>query len=255
MTNFADLKQSDLDRQKRQEYVTQLFDNLAPRYDRFNRAVSLFRDEAWRNKTIQLLGENRSGAILDLAAGTGDLAHSALRLGARQVHVFDISREMLTFAKEKFRRQSDMQTNAAFELGSAESLPFKEGAMDGVVSGFAMRNVFHFLDDVLAEVYRVLKPGGSVAILELSQPDNPLLRHGFRLHMKIVMPAIGKLTTGDSAPFAYLRETTMTFLTREQFKRRLERAGFMQVKWHCFMLGAIAVHYGTKPHRTSISDR
>lgn len=247
MSNFADLKESDLDSRKRQAYVTDLFDNLAPRYDRFNRVVSLFRDERWRRMTIELLGDNRSGAILDLAAGTGDLANSASKLGARQVHVFDISRQMLMLAKHKFQSQNGTATGAAFELGSAHALPFKDGSIDGVVSGFAMRNVFHFLDEVLVEIFRVLKPGGSFAILELSRPDNAILKAGFRLHMKIVMPMIGKLTTGTSAPFEYLRETTMTFLTCEQFSQRLNQAGFSDVGWRSLLLGGIAIHHGHKP--------
>lgn len=244
-SSFGNLRDTtDPDPAKRQTYVTQLFDDLAPNYDRFNRWVSLFRDEAWRRHTIELLQEQRTGRILDLAAGTGDLAGSAARMGAGDVHVFDISMNMLELAREKFRQNGagDFQ----YELGSAHRLPFKEAAFNGVVSGFAMRNVYHFLDDVLREMHRVLKPGGRVAILELSRPKNWLLRQGFRVHLKTVMPLIGRLTAGRSSPFDYLRETTLTFLAPQEFKLRLQDAGFVDVGWRSFLLGGIAIHYGQK---------
>ncbi len=244
---FANLKESDVDIRQRQQYVTELFDNLAPNYDRFNRWVSFFRDEAWRRKTIELLDDQKTGRVLDLAAGTGDLARSAVQAGARQVHVFDIAFNMLTQAKAKFSAENHQVPKINFELGSAARLPFKDNSFDGIVSGFAMRNVFHFLDDVLNEMHRVLKPGGRFAILELSQPQNSILRAGFRVHMKTVMPLIGKLTAGKSTPFQYLCETTMTFLSPEEFKQRLENAGFEAADWQNFLFGGIAIHFGKKP--------
>ena len=160
------------------------------------------------------------------------------------MHVFDIAFNMLTQAKVKFSEENSHVAKINFEQGSAASLPFKDASLDGIVSGFAMRNVFHFLDDVLSEMYRVLKPGGRFAILELSQPPNPILRAGFRMHMQTVMPLIGKLAAGKSAPFKYLCETTMTFLSPEEFKQRLENAGFATVDWKKFLFGGIAIHFG-----------
>ncbi|MFQ5649872.1 MAG: ubiquinone/menaquinone biosynthesis methyltransferase [bacterium] len=243
--NYANLREPHLNREQRQEYVTGLFDDLAPRYDRFNRWVTLFRDEAWRHNTIEFLQDRAGGTVLDLAAGTGDLACSARTLGARRVHVFDISHEMLRCAKQKLARRNGT-SSFAFAQGSAHLLPFRDSSMDGVVSGFAMRNVFHFLDQVLAEVHRVLKPGGRFAILELSQPRNRLVRLGFRWHMRTLMPLIGRLTTGRATPFQYLHETTLTFLSPDEFKRRLTEAGFEAVTWKSYLLGGIAIHHGTK---------
>ncbi len=243
---FANLKESDVDIKQRQKYVTELFDNLAPKYDRFNRWVSFFRDETWRRKTIELLDDCKRGSVLDLAAGTGDLARSALKAGAQQVHVFDIAFNMLIQAKAKFRDENSQVSKINFELGSAARLPFKDNSFDGIVSGFAMRNVFHFLDEVLSEMHRILKPGSRFAILELSQPKNSILRAGFRVHMKTIMPLIGKLTAGKSTPFQYLCETTMTFLSPEEFRQRLEKAGFAGVSWKYFLFGGIAIHFGQK---------
>ena len=244
---FANLKESDVDIKQRQKYVTELFDNLAPNYDRFNRWVSFFRDETWRRKTIELLDDCKRGSVLDLAAGTGDLARSALKAGAQQVHVFDIAFNMLIQAKAKLRDENSQVSKINFELGSAARLPFKDNSFDGIVSGFAMRNVFHFLDEVLSEMHRVLKPGGRFAVLELSQPQNLILRAGFRVHMKTIMPLIGKLTAGKSTPFQYLCETTMTFLSPEEFGQRLQKAGFAGVSWKNFLFGGIAIHFGQKP--------
>jgi demethylmenaquinone methyltransferase/2-methoxy-6-polyprenyl-1,4-benzoquinol methylase len=243
---FADLKSQSIDGAERQKYVAGLFDKLAPRYDRFNRWVSFFRDEAWRRETVSLLNDRKTGVLLDLAAGTGDLAHHAAKRGANSVNVFDISHEMLLLAKAKLPAANGVSSSFAFQQGSAHQLPFKDNSIDGIVSGFAMRNVFHFLDDVLLEMQRVLKPGGRFAILELSRPQNALLRMGFRLHMKTVMPMIGKLATGDWAPFHYLYQTTMTFLSPAEFKQRLEKAGLAQVDFKRFLFGGIAIHYGEK---------
>lgn len=244
--DFANLNQTSQDSVNRQAYVKNLFDNLAPKYDRFNRWVTFNRDEGWRKEALNFLGEDAlNGVVLDLAAGTGDLANSAVKYGANKVHVFDISYEMLALAKLKVK-PAGADKFVAFEQGSAHKLPFQDSSITGIVSGFAMRNVFHFLDEVLLEMYRVLKPGGRFAILELSQPQNPILKYGFGLHLKTVMPLIGKLTTGQFSPFVYLGKTTMTFLTAPQFKERLDKAGFQKVNWQTYLLGGIAIHYGEK---------
>lgn len=242
---FANLKESEFDVKQRQEYVTELFDALAPNYDRFNRWVSFFRDEAWRRKTVEHLKERGKGKVLDLAAGTGDLSRCSSKVGAQQVHVFDISINMLIQAKAKFNAGSYPST-IAFEQGSAAYLPFADNSFDGIVSGFAIRNIFHFLDEVLCEMLRVLKPGGRFAILELSQPQNAIIRTVFQIHMKTVMPIIGKLAAGRSTPFQYLRQTTLTFLAPAQFKQRLQQAGFVQVGWKTHLFGGIAIHFGEK---------
>jgi len=243
---FADLKSHSFDSSERQKYVADLFNELAPKYDRFNRWVTLNRDEVWRRQTIAALGERSGGVVLDLAAGTGDLACHAHGAGARFVHVFDISLEMLKLAKTKLTSETGRVAHAAFELGSANLLPFRSDSIDGIVSGFAMRNVFHFLDSVLAEMHRVLKPGGRFAILELSRPKNRLLKFGFDLHMKSIMPVIGWITTGKKEPFQYLCQTTMTFLSPEEFKERLEQARFGQVAFKRYLLGGVAIHSGQK---------
>jgi demethylmenaquinone methyltransferase/2-methoxy-6-polyprenyl-1,4-benzoquinol methylase len=246
-SKYANLESNQHDPGERQEYVTSLFDDLAPRYDRFNRFVSFRRDEAWRRYALDCLQERAQGRILDLAAGTGDLALAALRNSAEQVHVFDISNNMLRIARTKVISPEDNPAQIGFQQGSAHALPFKNNCIDGVVSGFAMRNVFHFLDDVLSEIHRVLRPGGRFAILELSRPANTFLYNGFKLHMRYIMPLIGKLTAGKRSPFNYLCETTMTFLTPDAFRDRLQGAGLEQVKWQTFLLGGIAIHSGEKP--------
>jgi ubiquinone/menaquinone biosynthesis methyltransferase len=244
-SKYANLKSDNHNPGKRQQYVTELFDGLAGRYDRFNRFVSFNRDATWRRHTIESLKDSAGGRVIDLAAGTGDLSHAALTGGASEVHVFDIASNMLRIAQKKMKPvHSGM---VAFEQGSAHALPFKEDSFDGLVSAFAMRNVFHFLDPVLAEMYRVLKPGGRFAILELSKPQNPLIFAGFKLHMRYIMPLIGKLASGQWTPFRYLCETTMTFLPPAEFTKRLEKAGFCNVKWSTFLLGGIAIHSGEKP--------
>ena len=250
-TKYANLNSTEHEPDERQQYVTELFDDLAPRYDRFNRFVSFQRDDIWRRHAIQSLHDCAKGTVLDLAAGTGDLAKAALVNGANEVLVFDIANNMLKIARKKLLPLNNTSNRLGFQQGSANALPFKNISCDAIVSGFAMRNVFHFLDDVLAEMYRALKPGGRFAILELSKPRNPIIKLGFSLHMRFVMPLIGKLAAGKWTPFKYLCETTMTFLPPESFKKRLETAGFQDVQWRTFLLGGIAIHCGQKPSSDS----
>ncbi len=247
MPEYADLQSDTYRPEERQSYVAQLFDRLAPRYDRFNRWVSFCHDQLWRQEAVACLGSRAQGTVLDLAAGTGDLARAAAKAGATAVHVFDISQEMLALARIKLQTRNGAQPAVAYVRGSAHALPFNDAAFDAVVSGFAMRNVYHFLDQVLQETHRVLKPGGRFAFLELSRPPNPVLRWGFRLHMRTVMPFIGRLAAGQSEPFRYLYQTTMTFLDPQVFRQRLEAVGFEAVSFRRYLLGGIAVHSGRKP--------
>ncbi|MFQ5603828.1 MAG: ubiquinone/menaquinone biosynthesis methyltransferase [bacterium] len=244
--DHSNLKAESFDISERQKYVAELFDTLAPKYDRFNRWVSLFRDAKWRQETVRQLQERATGVVLDLAAGTGDLAQAALLAGAQQVHVFDIAFEMLSFAKRKIDQPLRPNQQVTFELGSANQLPFQSESIDGIVSGFAIRNIYHFLDEVLSEIYRVLKRGGRLAVLELSQPGNPFIRLGFRLHMKTVMPLIGRIIAGNSEPFQYLYQTTMTFLKAKEFAHKLTEAGFHDVQFQKYLFGGIAIHSGCK---------
>ncbi len=171
--------------------VDTMFDTIAPRYDLLNRMLTFGMDIGWRKKTVASLGLAPGSVVLDLACGTGDLCRVLTDAGLRPVGV-DRSAGMLAAAR----------TSAALVRGDGMRLPMPDGSVDGVVCGFALRNVLS-LADFFAECARVLRPGGRVALLEVCEPANPVLRAGHSVYFNRVVPLVGGLVS-DRAAYRYL---------------------------------------------------
>ena len=192
-----------------------MFDAIAPRYDLVNRLISLGLDASWRRRTVGALELAPPSRLVDLGCGTGDLAAEARRAGHRVVGV-DLSYEML-----RVSRRSLLLVQA-----DATKLPLGDGTVDGVISGFALRNVAD-LAAFLAEAARVVRPGGRVALLEVDEPDSPLLRAGHRLWFRHVVPRIGAMLS-DPAAYRYLPRSVAYLPAKEEVcgavrRRRLRR--------------------------------
>ena len=222
--------------------VQRMFDGLAPRYDAFNRWASLGLDRRWRRVAVAELGLPPGARVLDVATGTGDLALAAAAAGARVTGV-DFAPSMLRRARAKAAASGRA---LAVQVARAEALPFAGAAFDGVVSAFAMRNVRPFLDDVLGEMARVLRPGGRVAILEFSAPRAPIVRFGHALYTRGLVPLVGRMLTGEREPFDYLNRSIDAWDAPERFGARLARAGFAGVRFRLLSFGTVAVHSGTR---------
>jgi demethylmenaquinone methyltransferase/2-methoxy-6-polyprenyl-1,4-benzoquinol methylase len=166
--------------------VDAMFDAIAPGYDVTNRVISLGLDKGWRRRTVRSLGVRPGAVVLDLACGTGDLCRELARQGLTPVGA-DRSAGMLGAAR----------TSAPLVRGDGLSLPFRAGALDGIVCGFALRN-FSALAPMLAECARVLRPGGRLALLEVDAPSQPLLRLGHRVWFGHVVPFVGGLVAARS---------------------------------------------------------
>lgn len=188
------------------------FDTIAMNYDRMNRLMTLGLDRRWRKRAVRGL----HGNVLDVACGTGDMVVSLAEQGCTVTGV-DISEEMLAIAKRK-------APQATYMLADAEQLPFEDSSFDAVTCAFGVRNFVH-LEQGLSEMLRVLKPGGTMVILELATPDNILIKPFYNLYTKHLIPWLGSRIAGDRAAYTYLPESIVRFPKGEAFVQIMEKLG------------------------------
>lgn len=200
-----------------------MFDQIARRYDTLNRILSLGIDRGWRRRQVTALELAPGHRVLDLATGTADVALEILRRepSARVVGV-DPSPGMLEIGREKIAA-ADPSADAVLQEGSAESLPFEDDSFDGVTIAFGIRNVPN-RGRALAEMARVTRPGGRVAILELAEPDGGLLAPFARFHIRQVVPRLGALLSG-AREYRYLQSSIAVFPPPGQFAALMEENG------------------------------
>ncbi len=209
-----------------------MFDRISPVYDAMNRTMTMGLDQRWRRATVAAV-VRPGDRVLDLCCGTGDLALAAQRAGGR-VTGLDFSERML----ERARRKS---AEIDWVRGDALALPFADGAFDAATVGFGVRN----LDDLergLAELRRVLRAGGRLAILEITRPRG-MLAPFYRLWFDGLVPMLGKLLPGGSA-YTYLPASVRRFPGPEELAELLRGAGFDDVRWRTFAGGIVALHIG-----------
>ncbi len=221
-------------------YVQDIFTRIAPRYDLVNRLMTGGQDLRWRREVIRHAGLHPHASLLDLGAGTGDLAREAL---AQQPTAHVIAADFTLAMMRAGRKPAE---TFAWSAADALNLPFPANSFDAVVSGFLMRNV---TDSVVAlqEQYRILKPGGRVVILDTTRPRRNLLSPFIWLHMHVVIPMLGTLISGQRDAYTYLPESSEAFLTAEGLAGRMAAVGFKQIEYKRVMFGTIAIHWAEKP--------
>ncbi len=204
----------------KRSFIQRLFTRIAPRYDWFNRLASCGLDRSWRRLAIARGAVEPRQRVLDVCAGTGDLALLCARRqqGQGLVVGIDMNHAMLTYAREKQRR---LHLPIQWSEADAQALPFREGSFDRVTIGFSTRNLSD-LTAGLREMIRVLRPGGRLIILETGRPSNPVVRFGYLLFLGTVARLIGLMLTGELWPFSYLARSVKQFLTPAQFVDRLQ---------------------------------
>ncbi len=223
---------------ERVTYVQNMFAQIARRYDLMNRLMTGGQDISWRKKVIQLARLHHSDHLLDVGAGTGDLAREASAQFPRaKVVAADFTLAMMRVGQSKGPLN--------FASADALCLPFADSRFDAVVSGFFVRNVID-LQKSLQEQYRVLKNGGRIVILDTTRPKKNILSPLIRMHLHVVIPILGTLLTGAREAYRYLPETTEGFVTAEELAVRLAAAGFKKVNFERLMFGTIAIHWGEK---------
>jgi demethylmenaquinone methyltransferase/2-methoxy-6-polyprenyl-1,4-benzoquinol methylase len=220
-----------------------MFARIAGRYDLMNRLMTLGQDVGWRKQVIDRARLPRSGLLLDLGAGTGDLAFEAL---TRDPTLYalggDFTVEMMRVGRT---RPNGMRVKWAGT--DALHLPFPDATFDAVVSGYLMRNVID-VRRAWSEQYRVLKPGGRVVCLDTTPPPRTrsVLRPFIHFHLHVIIPALGQLIAGASDAYTYLPDSTENFLPAETLAARLIEVGFQQVGFTRLMFGTMAIHWGQK---------
>lgn len=230
---------------ERSRKIQGMFSAIAPTYDLLNRVLSCGVDGAWRRTLAAHLPQGQS-RVLDLACGTGDVAVTAARQreGAR-IFGADFSLGMLRGAAPKLHRRR-LAHRVCLQNASAEDLPFRDAAFDAVTIAFGIRNVVR-RGRALGEMRRVLKPGGTVLILDFSLPPNPLVRSLYGVYFHRVLPFLGGLISGNSAAYRYLPESVAGFPPRAEFCLMLEDVGFTRVAFRDLTLGVATLYWGSKP--------
>lgn len=236
---------AQLDGDERSAYVQAMFDRIAERYDLINRLITGGQDLKWRRLVVEKTTLPPRGSLLDIAAGTGDIAFEALR-SAPQARVVgaDFALGMMRVGK----RRAPYGRRVDWAGADALRLPFADSSFDAVVSGYLMRNVAD-ISLALGEQRRVLKPAGRIVILDTSPPPENLLKPLIMLHLKYGIPLIGRLVGGRAAgdAYRYLPESTQAFKTPLELALLVESAGFRDVGFRTLMFGTMAVHWGSKP--------
>ncbi len=222
-------------------YVRHMFAQIAERYDTLNAMISLGQDQRWRHALLRQLNLQAGEKFLDLGGGTGALTYAALRQepGLHAVTA-DLTHEMLVVGKRQWPALPTRWLNA-----DALHLPFPNGVFDALASGFLLRNVAD-LDTALAEQYRVLKPGGRWAALDTSRPPRHPLAPFMRLHMRVVVPWLGKAVANNAHAYRYLQASTENFLTPEEMEAHIRAAGFRNIGYRRLMFGAVAIYWAQK---------
>ncbi len=223
-----------------------MFDAIAPSYDRLNHVLSLDVDRLWRRHALRYIVDGTPQRILDVACGTGDSTISAAKAAAEGSEVIgvDISEGMLALVRDKAEK-AGVSDRVSVETGDGEALRFDDRSFDRVTCAFGIRN-FEHKDLGLAEMFRVLRPGGRVVILELSVPGNPLLRWLYDLYFLHILPWIGGKVSGEKAAYKYLPASVHNFPAPEEFCKMIQDAGFSSARFRTFSLGLCRLYLGEK---------
>ncbi len=216
--------------------VEEMFDRIAPHYDRMNRLLTFGLDQNWRRLTLDRIRVGRGDLVLDVACGTGDFAEMCRERGARVIAT-DYAARMLDHAGSRGLAGLLVRSDAM-------RLPIRSASCDAVVCGFALRN-FAKLQPAFDEMARVLRPGGRVGLLEVDKPDNGFVRFGHSLYFDRVVPLVGRVLA-DRKAYSYLPESAAYLPPWSKMKRMLERAGFADVRHERAMLGAIQIVTGVR---------
>ncbi|AZQ57440.1 bifunctional demethylmenaquinone methyltransferase/2-methoxy-6-polyprenyl-1,4-benzoquinol methylase UbiE [Maribacter sp. MJ134] len=211
----------------KKEQVTKMFDTISKDYDGLNRVISFGIDIKWRKRVVAILKKEKPKTILDIATGTGDLAIALVKTGAEKIIGLDISPGMLEVGKEKIKEKK-LDPKIEMVVGDSENLAYSDHSFDAVTVSFGVRN-FETLETGLSEILRVLKPGGSLVVLETSVPTKTPFRQGYHLYTRYVLPLIGKIFSKDNSAYGYLSESAAVFPHGENFNNILLKIGFIDV--------------------------
>lgn len=226
--------------------VAEVFHSVAAKYDIMNDLMSGGIHRLWKQFTIEASRARRGHKILDIAGGTGDLAAKFSKIVGRdgQVILADINNSMLNVGRDKLTDRGIVD-NIQYVQANAECLPFPDNYFDCITIAFGLRNVTD-KDQALRSMYRVLKPGGQLLVLEFSKPTHSLLEKVYDQYSFRILPKIGELVANDGESYQYLAESIRMHPDQETLKSMMLNAGFDQCEYHNMTGGIVALHKGQK---------
>lgn len=223
--------------------VRQMFDNIAGTYDPLNRVLSFGIDQGWRKKLIARVRKHAPASVIDIATGTGDLAVAIAQATPANVVGLDLSPNMLQVGKDKVAAKH-LQNRIEMVVGDSEALPYPDAHFDAATVAFGVRN-FEDLPKGLAEIMRVLKPGGKLWVLEFGRPANPLVRWGYNFYSFTLLPFVGKLVSKDARAYSYLPESVRAFPSGRDFTTVMEQVGFKRPTFRPLTFGICMLYEGS----------
>lgn len=229
----------------KKKQVASMFDQIAFRYDFLNRFLSGGIDIYWRKRAIRELLELKPHTILDVATGTGDLALTAYKyLKPKKIVGIDISNGMLELGRKKIEK-AGLSNVIELQTGDSEAINFPPSTFDAITVAFGVRN-FEDLEKGLSEMFRVLKPGGKLVVLEFSKPRQQVFGGVYNLYMKLIAPGIGKWFSKNKDAYKYLHSSVKAFPEGETFLHILQQSGFTDTTLKRLSLGICTIYCGKK---------
>jgi|TARA_B110000285_G_scaffold223178_1_gene278338 demethylmenaquinone methyltransferase / 2-methoxy-6-polyprenyl-1,4-benzoquinol methylase len=228
---------------KKQE-VAEMFNNIASKYDFLNHFLSMGIDILWRKKAIRILKKENPQIILDVATGTGDFAIEAVATDAKKIIGVDIARDMFKIGEQKVAKKN-LSHIISFDYGDSENLQFDDNHFDAITVSFGVRN-FENLNKGLAEMNRVLKPGGSLVVIEFSKPTTFPIKQLYNFYFKFILPTLGKLISKDQRAYTYLPESVEAFPFGQVFLDKMLSVNFRDVKNIPLTFGIASIYIGKK---------
>jgi len=224
--------------------VEKMFNNISKEYDILNRVISFGIDVSWRKKIVKILKSKNPSMILDVATGTGDLAIELVKTNANKIIGLDISKGMLDVGIDKIKDKK-LDNTIDMVIGDSENLKYEDNFFDAVTVSFGVRN-FESLNSGLREIFRVLKPNGSLVILETSNPTKFPFKQFYTVYSKFILPMIGKIFSKDKLAYNYLSESSAEFPYGEKFNNILKKIGFTNVVDFPQTFGVATIYVASK---------
>ena len=222
-----------------------MFNGISRSYDTLNRIITLGVDVLWRKRVVREIQKHKHDVLLDIATGTGDLVIALSKLKTKKIIGLDISPGMLEIGKQKVKAEG-LDQRIDMQLGDSEALAYDDNTFDGVTIAFGVRN-FEHLDLGLQEICSVLKPQGTLVILETAVPQNPILKSLYSFYTQKVMPFIGKMFSKNRTAYQYLSDSAAAFPCGKAFHNILKKNGFISIEDFPQTLGVASIYVGKKP--------
>lgn len=232
--------------------VREMFSRIAPRYDLLNHLLSFSVDRLWRRRVARryrTLLARPEARVVDLCCGTGDLTLALARRGLARVVGSDFAHPMLERAREKSRSLGAGRdagcARATFAEADALRLPFADASFDLATAAFGFRNLANY-EQGLSEIYRVLRPGGEVALLEFAEPAGAVFGRVYRFYFRRILPRLGGVISGSDAAYSYLPNSVLRFPSPRDLAEQMRRSGFAEVRCELWTRGIVVLHTGRR---------